>query len=245
MNPKVRFLIFLFIFLFSLPLLAGRKQKELEEKLQRVEKENLELRKELEDLKARLDLLLSRIERLEQSCHPSEGKSPQITKQAPAQKSSQTLPSLPVVKIEPDKTKKEKKSVVIKIEQNPEENPGNAQDAREQILKFIEAEDYKNAEDLAKSELKRNPEPKYSCWLLYHLGLVQKKQGKKDQAKDNFIKLADRYPACDYAPEALFLAGQLWEELGKPEQAKKIYRDIISLYPFSDYATLSKKKLEK
>ena len=74
---------------------------------------------------------------------------------------------------------------------------------------------------------------------------MQKKQGKKDQAKDNFIKLADRYPACDYAPEALFLAGQLWEELGKPEQAKKIYRDIISLYPFSDYATLSKKKLEK
>jgi len=245
-------LIFLLIPLFSW---TSKKQKELEAEINQLKKQNLELKKEIDELKAQLELLLSRLEQLEKLCKASAQNSPSAQssakKPAPSQKIEiEPFPKLPVVKVEPEAKEPEKKTkpkaIVIDLDKKGKviAQSDEAQ-LKSEILNLLEDEEFESALDLIKAQLATKPNARFSCWLLFHKAKAESGLGKDELSSKTYLELADKYPACDYAPEAIFRSAQIYEKKKNYAKAKELYKEIISLYPFSEYANLAKKKLKE
>jgi len=235
---------------FSLLISAAPKSKKsVEEEIQALKEENLKLKQQMEELNAKLDLLLSRIEKLEQAGKFT--KSSDSFEESPiAPKEIQGGNNLPIIKVEPKPGSPEVKVIEI-IDEDKKKNEAEsgkvvaAKDVVGEAKKLMEARKYAEAEKLIQDRLGQKPEAKESCPLYYYLGETQSRAGKSAESARSYLEVSDRYPACEYSAEAMFKSGELYEKMGEKDKARKIYQDIVSLYPFSKYANLAAEKLKK
>lgn len=223
---------------------ATKSIKDLEAEIQALKEENLKLKQQIQDLNAKIDLLVSRIEKLE-----AENKSPVKPLDTFEEKPVLGNNNLPVIKLEPKPA--EPVARVIEIIDEDKKKSGSQpkaepkKDVIAEAKKLIQDKKYAEAEKLIKDRLSQKPDAKEACNLLYHLGETQASLGKSADAAKSYSDLADKYPACEYSPEALFKSGELYEKMGDKDKAQKLYHYLISLYPFSKYATLAEDKLKK
>ena len=245
--------------LFSVSLLApiGKEKKSLEDQITELKQENLKLKQQIEDLSSKIDLLLSRIEKLEQA--PAGATTPAQSGDAFEEKPATVkelpgTPNLPVVKVETQPGENGAPDMKVIEIVNPGQKPGTgpeskAAGASEETVgaakKLVSEKKYAEAEKLISARLDQKPEAKESCALLYYLGLSRAGLGKNADAARAYGELADRYPACEYAAESMFKAGELYEKMGDAGKARKFYEDLSTLYPFSEYAKLAEAKLKK
>ncbi len=226
---------------------APKGTQTVEEQIQELREQNLKLKQQIEELNAKLDLLLSRMEKLEQA--NSAVKPADTFEEKPiATEGKGPAGNLQVVKVErtPEKTgplviqiidEDKKKAEPVKVE------PGK--DSVAEAKKLITAKKYLEAEKLIEDRLNHKPEAKESCQLLYYLGQSRAQSGKGPEAAKAYLELSDRYPACELAPEALFKSGEICEKMGEKGNARELYQELVSLYPFSKYANLAQEKLKK
>jgi len=222
---------------------ATKSLKDMEAEIQALKEENLKLKQQIQELNAKIDLLVSRIEKLEAE------KSPAKPLDSFEEKPVVGNNNLPVIKIEPNPSQPVAKVIEI-IDEDKKNSASQAKaepkkDVVADAKKLIQDKKYAEAEKLIKDRLSQKPDAKEACNLLYYLGEAQAGLGKSPDAAKSYSELADKYPACEYSAEALFKSGELYEKMGDKDKAQKLYQDLISLYPFSKYASLAEEKLKK
>lgn len=234
---------------FALNSAGGRSLKELEAEIRVLKEENLKLRQQIEELNSKLDILLTRIEKLEQANQAQVKPADSFEEVGVSGKKIQTNTNLPVIKVEPDPRQPQAKVIEI-IDEDKKKNSGAVksagnQDVVSEAKRLIGDKKYQEAEALLQARLGQKPSGVEACNLLYWLGTAQLGLGKNGEAIKSYQELSDKYPACELAPEAMFKTGEIYEKMGNKEQARRIYQELVSLYPFSKYANLAEEKLKK
>ena len=65
------------------------------------------------------------------------------------------------------------------------------------------------------------------------------------RAISSFLKLVDRYPQGNKAPDALFKIGLSYSQLKNPEKATEFLTRVMDNYPFSSAAKQAKTTLDQ
>ena len=65
-----------------------------------------------------------------------------------------------------------------------------------------------------------------------------------ENARDSFLKLLERFPAADKAPDAQFKLGVAEWELKRADPAKAAWQKVITDFPQSNAAGLARQRLD-
>ena len=234
---------------YALNSYTGKPKNELTQELAQLKEENLKLKQQIEELNLKIDLLLSRIEKLEKTLAGQARSSDSFEEKQILPKEINPGTNLPVVKVEvkaEEQGQGTKKVIeIIDEDKKKEIEIEKMNNTIEEAKKLIANKKYAEAEKLIKTRLQVKVEPKEGCSLYYYLAESQSLMNKNTDAVKTYIDLSDKYPVCEYASEAMFKAGEIYEKMGEREKARKLYQDLRSLYPFSKYANLAEKKLKE
>lgn len=78
----------------------------------------------------------------------------------------------------------------------------------------------------------------------YWLGQLLYKEQKRDEARNAFLIVTEKYPDSNKRADSLFKIGIIDEYLGKKESAKTYYQKALKEYPNSSAAGLASKRLK-
>lgn len=249
---------------------SRQKLQDLEVRVAELETANAELRRQVDELNTRWQMLQARSSATPPAVAASAG-----APMAPAPSAPPPSPQLEVIKLKPKNpagpkaftswpeqpTLRTSNGKVISLPKSAsapmdEEKPSAALgtsanrkargfDQYQEALKLYGEKRYPEAivkfQELIADPLAADLHDNMRYWL----GECYYDLGEYEQAIKEFTKLADDYPESDKAPDGLFKAGLSYQELGQEEKALATLRELVILYPFSDAARLAEAKIEE
>lgn len=93
-------------------------------------------------------------------------------------------------------------------------------------------------------QLKLWPDGRFAVNALYWSGEAYAAKRDFENARDSFLKLLERFPAADKAPDAQFKLGVAEWELKRPDPAKAAWQKVITDFPQSNAAGLARQRLD-
>ena len=106
------------------------------------------------------------------------------------------------------------------------------------VKKYSEAESYLQKVTAGSGDI-------WTALATERLGDAYREQGKNEDARREYLRLAILYDDPELTPRALYNAGSLAEDLGLLDEAKSEYGEIITRYPDSPEAKKAEERLKE
>ena len=104
--------------------------------------------------------------------------------------------------------------------------------------------DYQQAITAFEAFVIDHPESSLIANSQYWLGQLLYKEKKRNEARNAFLIVTDKYPDSTKRADSLFKIGIIDEYLGKTDSAKAFYNKVLKEYPNSSAAGLAGKRLK-